>query len=102
MVTSVDSTSPITRALLHIATVPYLSRAWRTVDDWATIIGRVYRLDDSTSKGILTGSMVSSALTSDTAVNNLVDETSTGTNYSGIHRDKYRPRGPAGRRNPIA
>jgi len=53
---------------------------------------RIYQQDDSSSKELLTGNIIANALTSDTAVNNLVDPRITltdSTGATGIFRDTY-------------
>lgn len=92
LITSVESSWPLTLGSSTRSSIPHFSRAWRTVDDCAIIISRLYQLDDSTSKGLLTADIVSNALTRDVAVKNLVDACTPGMNFSGIFRDKYRPR----------
>jgi len=77
----VQSSSALMKALLFVATISHLSEAWRTIDDWATIVSSVYNLPD-TCKSILTGMLLSEALSADPAVKTQVNEMNSVLNQT--------------------
>ena len=101
LVQAISSSSPLTRAILKIATVAPVSRAWRTVDDWAMLISHLYKLDDTKAKGELTGRGISEELSKDSAVSGMVDPQSSWMNATGIFRDKYVPRAEQSKRGRV-
>ena len=92
LVQPVDSSSPIMRAHLLVASIMAFTRAWRTADDWATIISCLYQLDDTPSKGLLTGKVICNALSNDMAVNGTIDVQTPGLNHTSIFWDHHSSR----------